>query len=371
MINPSFYRVFDTFVPSVKYTEEFFSLFQILPKSGWEYALIVSGYLCLLLMLVISLIGRKDYLKSSILLAFMLLGIFSVRFLADMGIAAAVFLIIEAPVLTVELNKSLKIRALIFLTILIPAQLFLLYTYRRPAGWGLERNIFPVSASVYLNKLNIEGNMFNAYEWGGYLIWELKKYRVYIDGRIQIYPEAFINSYRDEILKNPPLYFNDQANYWKISFAIVPYSTRIGNLILNNYSDYLFNKKNWALIYFDNTALVYMKRNFSSSNDLIINRHEYRFLEPTIMAPPVLEKYLQNEITRAKLIKELRRSIDIFPDSIYSHFCMGYCEFKSGNIDGAIKELEITKILYPNSRVAEILDSLKSIKKTVTGKINP
>jgi hypothetical protein len=50
-----------------------------------------------------------------------------------------------------------------------------------------ERDIFPVDAVAYLNDAQPEGQMFNSYNWGGYLMVNAPQYQVYIDGRTDLY----------------------------------------------------------------------------------------------------------------------------------------------------------------------------------------
>ena len=42
----------------------------------------------------------------------------------------------------------------------------------------------PYEAVQYIKKTKPEGNMFNQYGWGGYLIWQLPEYKTFIDGRM-------------------------------------------------------------------------------------------------------------------------------------------------------------------------------------------
>jgi len=54
---------------------------------------------------------------------------------------------------------------------------------------------FPVKALQALKAAHPVGNMFNSYNWGGYLIWSLPEYPVFIDGRADLYGEAIIKEY--------------------------------------------------------------------------------------------------------------------------------------------------------------------------------
>ena len=55
---------------------------------------------------------------------------------------------------------------------------------------------WPASAADYLRGRDLPGEMFNSYNWGGYLIWRLyPEGRVFIDGRADLYGDEFIEEY--------------------------------------------------------------------------------------------------------------------------------------------------------------------------------
>jgi hypothetical protein len=58
-----------------------------------------------------------------------------------------------------------------------------------------RREIFPVGAVAYLEETRPSGPLFNSYNWGGYLIWEARDYPVYVDGRTDLYDDAFLRGY--------------------------------------------------------------------------------------------------------------------------------------------------------------------------------
>lgn len=47
-----------------------------------------------------------------------------------------------------------------------------------------QQNYYPVQAVNYLSKLDLKGNVFTTYNYGGYLIWKLPGKKVFIDGRM-------------------------------------------------------------------------------------------------------------------------------------------------------------------------------------------
>jgi hypothetical protein len=55
---------------------------------------------------------------------------------------------------------------------------------------------YPMGAVDYLKTHHLEGNLFNQYDWGGYLINQLyPEYRVFIDGRTDVYGDALVAQY--------------------------------------------------------------------------------------------------------------------------------------------------------------------------------
>ncbi|MBI3286387.1 MAG: hypothetical protein HYZ65_16280, partial [Burkholderiales bacterium] len=54
----------------------------------------------------------------------------------------------------------------------------------------------PVLAADFLREAHPAGPMFNEYGWGGYLSWTLyPDYPIYVDGRTDLYDEAFLLDY--------------------------------------------------------------------------------------------------------------------------------------------------------------------------------
>lgn len=53
----------------------------------------------------------------------------------------------------------------------------------------------PVAAVDYLREADLPGPMFNNYNWGGYIIWELPQYPVFVDGRTDLYGDELLSQY--------------------------------------------------------------------------------------------------------------------------------------------------------------------------------
>jgi hypothetical protein len=63
-----------------------------------------------------------------------------------------------------------------------------------------EQDSLPAKAVQFIQENEPAGPLFNSYNWGGYLIFKLwPDYPVYIDGRTDLYDDAFIRRYLDMV----------------------------------------------------------------------------------------------------------------------------------------------------------------------------
>jgi hypothetical protein len=60
-----------------------------------------------------------------------------------------------------------------------------------------QEKYLPVEIAAYLDKTPPEGKMFNSYNWGGYLMFAAPHVPVYVDGRTDLYDDAFLRDYLD------------------------------------------------------------------------------------------------------------------------------------------------------------------------------
>ncbi len=68
---------------------------------------------------------------------------------------------------------------------------------------ALERQL-PVGAVAFIRQISPAGPMFNSYNWGGYLLWTLyPEYPVFVDGRTDLYDDAFLREYLDAAAGGP------------------------------------------------------------------------------------------------------------------------------------------------------------------------
>lgn len=63
-----------------------------------------------------------------------------------------------------------------------------------------QRENLPVDAADFITEAQPPGPMFNSYNWGGYLMWALPGYPVYVDGRTDLYRSDFLMRWLDAAL---------------------------------------------------------------------------------------------------------------------------------------------------------------------------
>ncbi len=114
-----------------------------------------------------------------------------------------------------------------------------------------EQEVFPKSAVDWIVKNHPQGNIYNTYAWGGYLIWRLyPDDPVYIDGRADVYGDQFIYAYVN--------LYRGQGD-WR-----APFSTQGVRLVLiepgSGLADRLRQSPEWQIAYQDKLSIIFTPR---------------------------------------------------------------------------------------------------------------
>jgi len=106
-------------------------------------------------------------------------------------------------------------------------------------------NGLPLKVVQWIRENPPDGRMFNAYNWGGYLQWELPEYPVFIDGRADLYGEKTINDWWSVVNAT------DQGvallDSWQANFVILEPGWPILEKLAQN---------GWHVLYEDDIAIV-------------------------------------------------------------------------------------------------------------------
>lgn len=118
---------------------------------------------------------------------------------------------------------------------------------------ALEQNRFPARAVSYLESHKLPAPLFNSYDYGGYLIWRLyPQYRVYIDGRTDLYTGPLLDHFLQiyEVNTDPAAALNQEG----IRTVLVEPGS--------NLAGFLRTQKDWNRVYEDPVAVIFSRSSF-------------------------------------------------------------------------------------------------------------
>ncbi|HAV76765.1 MAG TPA: hypothetical protein DCX53_05355, partial [Anaerolineae bacterium] len=112
-----------------------------------------------------------------------------------------------------------------------------------------DSRVFPVDATQWLIENPQEGNMFNFFTWGGYILYRLwPEQQVFIDGQTDFYGEALSREYvQVESLGEG---WEDILTKYNVEWVIIQPEQPLVNGLL---------EKSWNVLYQDSTAVILHK----------------------------------------------------------------------------------------------------------------
>lgn len=132
---------------------------------------------------------------------------------------------------------NLAIVALLFILVLIRA-----FTISLPT---MVYQTFPKPAITWFEKVQPQREMFNSYNWGGYLTWDLTEYPVFIDGRADLYGDEIIGQWW-QIVNATDEGFT-LLDQWEINFILLEPTWPIVGALKN---------KSWVVQYEDDISVI-------------------------------------------------------------------------------------------------------------------
>jgi hypothetical protein len=206
---------------------------------------------------------------------------------------------------------------------------------------------YPSGAVTFIKENKIPGNMFNLYNWGGYLIWHLyPDYRVFIDGRA-LNETAFFHY--NQILK-AGIGENTIMPLWKrlsdaynVNFILISAVSSNGNII--SLVDMLYVSSDWELIYADGKSMIFLRA--MPGNQNIIHRYE-----------------LSKEKTYDEIINECEQGIADTPSTWGYYETLGYIYMKKNRFNDALTMFQKYLAMNPNNKTVRYYhDLLKQYNK--------
>ena len=114
-----------------------------------------------------------------------------------------------------------------------------------------EAGTFPKAAVDWIAENQPEGNLFNSYNWGGYIIWRLyPQYPVYIDGRADVYGDKFLYAYMDVYRARPG--WEQALDTQAVRLVLVEPESGLAGLLRQS--------SGWKIVYEDQLSVVFERK---------------------------------------------------------------------------------------------------------------
>ena len=110
---------------------------------------------------------------------------------------------------------------------------------------------FPAAAVDFMASRKLRQPIYNEYGWGGYLIWRLyPDYRVYIDGRADVYGDAFLEEFL--MVHDGEMRWEEPLNRYGVQTVLVKPDAAIASLLRQN--------NGWQKVFEDSQAVLFTRK---------------------------------------------------------------------------------------------------------------
>jgi hypothetical protein len=198
---------------------------------------------------------------------------------------------------------------------------------RRPFRFTVDQFALPVAATSFIVRHDLQGRMFNDYNFGGYLLWRAwPRHRVFVDGRLEVYgPRGVLRDYLVASSGSPGA--EAVLDKYGVAFAVVRPDRALAHALADD--------RDWELVYFDYNAAVFVRR--GTNREL----RRLRLLTPW-----------GNRDRRmvAASIDEARYLLRENPWFFGGHKILAFLLYRTGDNRGAAEELRRYLDLWPQGR---------------------
>jgi tetratricopeptide (TPR) repeat protein len=301
----------------------------------------------LLALVFIASVGRLSLISVLLVVPFVYLGLSALRFFFLLGIVSAPVLARQLRLLVGRLSAVWAHRAglpvgLLAASLIVVVTGLSLFRVVGPffststmiPGFGMHPNFFPERGLRYLDQLGIKGRVFNTYHWGGYIVWRDYPQRIpIIDGRGRV-PGDLLDEIK--VATSDASALDRLVTTYGFDVAIVDYPAdpsvfryEVPDLDLG------LTSPEWALVYWDDLSLVYVRR--TEALEKIIERNEYRHVKPANGILDLKQKLLDRALV-APIEAELKRNIAETQSSV-GYMLLGVVYLEGGSPKKAIEML--------------------------------
>ncbi|HEV7397060.1 MAG TPA: hypothetical protein VGN86_11160 [Pyrinomonadaceae bacterium] len=147
-------------------------------------------------------------------------------------------------------NDKLKLVLNILLLLVIPMALVVVRARQTLADQSaVEAQKFPGAGMEFIRANKLPQPLYNEYHWGGYLIWKLyPDYKVFIDGRADVYGDAFFEQFMAAHAGEPG--WRETLTKYHVRTVLVAPDSAIASLLRQDQS--------WKKVFEDTQAVIFV-----------------------------------------------------------------------------------------------------------------
>jgi len=206
-------------------------------------------------------------------------------------------------------------------------------------GIGLTEHKFSLKSSEFLRKLDIKGNMFNFFDLGGFIDWQLSpKKLAFIDGRggKQFTEHQLVTGASKEI--------EEIFEKYDITYIVTKTADSSGTIL--PLIRYLSESPRWELVFADGLAVIYLK-NTAENKDIV---DKYRLPKEAIVHQIMQELFHYTYLGVNKLY-------------VYSFIANRYMD--SRDYANALRFYKMAYEINDDPRLGEFIHRLETRKRTM------
>jgi hypothetical protein len=244
---------------------------------------------------------------------------------------------------------------------------------QREFGLGVSRVRFPDEAVAFLERAGISGRAFNCLAMGGYLTWTRPNDAVYVDGRLEAFPESVFRDYFGAM--DDPSTFPRATAPYRVDYALLYHAWGNRTALVN----WLARGHGWSVVYFDEIAAIFVpddeahramrERATATFAEVQAERRRRAEVEPPsslarALSVPVGEAWrlqaygnlLKNFGYADDAVTAYKRSLALDPDQNDTRFSLGFAYWAANQRDAAIREWrEVVRRDPSDARAKQVL----------------
>lgn len=141
-------------------------------------------------------------------------------------------------------QRALNIALLVTLALAVIARAWVVYPQEaNQADYAEEA---PVAAVEFIKETKPSGRLFNSYNWGGYLVWHLRDYPVFVDGRTDLYSNELLTEFLDTL--NGEEGWQATLEKWDIELVLIEPVWPLAKLLAS---------EGWQVLFEDEHSVLY------------------------------------------------------------------------------------------------------------------